>query len=691
MTEPTQQWPGTPVFGRAPSRADRDRPQRPAENWPGTPVFVNPRRDDVTAQSIDKPIVYDRTRLPRTAAIAAGSFPTDPNARIRIFAADLFPSMEIGAASRRFGLSGGRIYYVGADGKNYWAEPQLSANPSDVANWVASGVGAALPFVGGAVGGLGSGPGSIVASGVGAAAGDVARQVGAQAVTPEGPPGTPPVEYDPWQTVGEAATAGVGQAVGLGLGRALTRNPVGITPIDRSNARLVARSGSADAAQAEATAHGVPLSFGQATNLRSARETERALAADPSTADVMQAFYENQRQSLRSAVLRDLDKISANPSDVGAASFRTAAGEVGDTVRRTANAQARPFYQAAESQTVPLAGFAPENLPVIGNAMNAVRNDPLIGNSLRGFPDDSVKFLDQVRRHLDDQIGAALRAGENNRARLLRDARADVQDALLTNQNYRAALDAARPGQQAAARIEESGAARVSNAAPDAPARQITSPLFDYRRVSPAGIAQARADFVAAGKTEEWNDGLRAFLESTLDMSSRGIAGGASAVRLRFELWADPRARAAMKAAMDGPQFASFERLMQVVEHVARTLPENSATANKLMSAEAVNAMARGPMAKSIQFVGSVLSPMRLADAPGAVADRLTWGLTQRGKEALAAAVTDPRNLEALRRLRMLSPNSQAAIGIASQLLTRVGTGAAAGAVFRPGDAEPNP
>lgn len=699
MTGTQQQWPGQVIRGAPPQPpaptplpgAGTGLPERPGELWPGT-VVAAPRADDAGARSVTQPITYDRGRLPSNMGLARASLPTDTDQRIRVLAADLFPGMDIGMASRRFGMSNGRLFYVATDGKPYWAEPQMTANPQDAIASSATLAGPAMSFVGGAAGGVGGGPLSIAGAAGGAAAGDVARQFAAQAVVPEGPPGTTQPEYDPWQTAREAATAAGGQTVGLGVGRMLTHNPAGVGALDRSNARAVARSGAADAAQAEAQAQGVPLSFGQATNLRSAREAERALTADPVTADAMQAFYEKQRTSLRAAVLREADALAPGRSaDEAAGNFREAAGQVGNTLRRQANATARPFYQAAEPQTVALGGFAPENVPIIGDAMSAVRGDPLIGSSLRGFPDDSVKFLDQVRKHLDDKISAARQAGENNRARLLTGAREDVQAALLQSPEYQQALAAARPGQQAAARLEETATGRISNASADAPARQITGPMFDFRRISPAGIAQARTDFAAAGKADEWNQGLRAFIESTLDTASRGIDGGASAVRLRAELWADPRARASMKAAMDGPQFASFERLMQVVEHVARTLPENSATANKLMSAEAVERMAQGTGARAIQLAGRLFSPLRLADTAGAAADRLSWGLTQKGKEALAAAMTDPANLEGLRRLRMLSPTSQAAMDIASQLLLRSGLAAVHPLFGAPADRPANP
>ena len=699
MTGTQQQWPGQVIRG-APAQppaptplpgAGTGLPERPGELWPGT-VVAAPRADDAGARAVGQPITYDRSRLPSNMGLARASLPTDTDQRIRVMAADLFPGMDIGMAARRFGLSNGRLFYVAQDNKPYWAEPQVTANPQDLVASSATLAGPAMSFIGGAAGGVGSGPMSILGAAGGAAAGDAARQFAAQAVVPEGPPGTTQPEYDPWQTASEAATAAGGQAVGLGVGRLLTHNPAGVGALDRSNARVVARSGAADAAQAEAQAQGVPLSFGQATNLRSAREAERALASDPVTADAMQAFYEKQRTSLRAAVLREADALApGRTADEAAGNFREAAGQVGNTVRRQANATARPFYQAAEPQAVDISALSPDVQPIVAQAIKTVRGDAIEGIPLRGAADDSVLVLDATRKHLDDLIQEARQAGRGNRARLLQGARDELDAALKTNPDYAQALAAAQPGQAAAARIEASATARAGDSATDAPARQITAPMFDFKRISPAGIAQARTDFTQAGKLDEWNQGLRAYIESTLDTASRGTDGGASATRLRAEIWADPRARAAMKAAMDGPQFASFERLMQVVEHVARTLPENSATANKLMSSEMVERMSQGTGARAIQLAGRLFSPLRLADTAGAAADRLSWGLTQKGKEALAAAMTDPANLEGLRRLRMLSPTSQAAMDIASQLLLRSGLAAVHPLFGVPADRPANP
>jgi len=102
-----------------------------------------------------------------------------------------------------------------------------------------------------------------------------------------------------------------------------------------------------------------------------------------------------------------------------------------ESITQKGQARAKPLYQKAYGEVVELGDDL--NIPEVQQAIQKARTQ--YPSELKDLPDNSIKVLDYAKRVLDDDIGAAKRAGEGNFAR----SRTGIKNALLEK------MDAASP------------------------------------------------------------------------------------------------------------------------------------------------------------------------------------------------------------------------------------------------------
>ena len=200
------------------------------------------------------------------------------------------------------------------------------------------------------------------------------------------------------------------------------------------------------------------------------------------------------------------------------------------------------------------------------------------------------------------------------------------------------------------------------------------------------GLVSLPDMFAKAGRLDDWNAGLRTFLEDRFEDAARVLASGRPGNipgKFTTSLFGDKRSREVMQAAMSRRQFQGFRKLMEVFEAAARTLPEGAPTATDAIGAQALRsrygAIGRGAAA--------MFSPQNLGTLVGRAFGEFRAG---RQLDVLADAVTSPEAVDALERLRILNPKSERARTMAIALLPNVGGGALLGAARpRPADAAP--
>jgi hypothetical protein len=679
--------------------------QAPAGRWaidpetgremPGIPAGAPVRsartadRASPVVQAMGQPIAEGGAGL---ATTAAASLSTDREQQRRIIAARLFPRMPIEQALARVSYGDdGRLYAVGDDGAPRYVEPRsvLAAGgqtPGNIARATAGLAGSVPAAVGGVLGGMAAAPTSFIAGPVaaaaGAAAGDAVRQNVAGYLDPGDPfNGGETAPYNWGQTALEAGLSGAGQFAGAAVNRMMAPNRLRVPSRDVGQvARDPAILRGAQQAQDVADAQGVRLSAGQSSGLPSLLTMEDAAMTNPATMDRARQFYVQQGQQMRGAADNMLSGISPI-DDVTQASqaFREAAGEVPNNLRRAANRAARPAYQSAEQagQVVTPDLAALMDNPVVEAAMTRARETYRIARQGAAPEVPDFSLWDLTRRELSDMSRTARAAGDRTRAGAMDDVLQRLTERLDdTFPSYAQARATAAPGQRLAATLEDTATGTAGAAGIDDRARSILAPIFE--RSNPQYVAQARQAFAQAGRMDEWNQGIRAYLQDAIQRASMSQQGLNPAM-LRRQIWANVEdgVRANMSAAMTPAQFRGFENFMQTVEQVARTFPTNSLTAQRLGGQEALRAAGEDATNRALRAAGNVASPEVLSLARRGL-NSIADFRNARNVSAVVDNLFSPDGLRFLEDMASLRPNTQRAILAVGQQIGRIGGATAA-------------
>lgn len=638
--------------------------------------FAETSDNNPVAQSLNRTIAENRVPGPATQAIAG--LPTDPEQRRRVMAGQIFPGMPPGEAqSRVFYGPNNRLAAVDPSGSPFYVDPQAPSlsgrTMGQPISWLASGAGGALPVAGGIAGGLLGGPSSMVigpaGAAAGAAAGDLARQYGARAFDPASTP--QPIDFG--QTAREAAASGVGQFVGAGLSNALAPNALRVTPGEVQVMRTQPVMADTRGAYGRAATQGVDLTPGQATGLPSLLQYEDAATTMPATVDRATGFYRNQGKQLAAAGENMLSSISPNADKTDAAlMFSQGAQDATRSVRQAANKAARPAYRAAEASgnimSPDLAQLA--DLPAVQTAMTdatkTYRN--LYGKAPPETPDFAL--WDLTKRQLDDAYSGALRDGKRTDAMAIDSIRQRVLSNLDTAYpTYPTAREIAAPGQRLASQLEDSGVGTTANAGIDEKARAIVAPVFNQ---NPRAISQAREAFANAGRADEWNAGVRSYIQDAFDRASQSQQG-LNPSMLRRQVWGNVDNRAAIEAALTPQQYTGFDNFMKTVEDVARTFPMNSLTATRLNARGALSGAAENQAnVRAVDAAATILSPFRMMDIGTQALGGVRQRMVQSNVNRIVGHLFSPDGLQYLEAMSAYSPTSQRAIEATSQLLGRL-------------------
>ena len=119
----------------------------------------------------------------------------------------------------------------------------------------------------------------------------------------------------------------------------------------------------------------------------------------------MKDFYAPRVAQNEAGARRAFDSMATrapDPSSIGR-QVGIAAENTLDDVRGAINRQTRPLYDAAEHQRIDPHTFAQvQRDPVFQEGLRRVREDPWIGPTLAGHPDDSVRVVHAIKTQLDE-------------------------------------------------------------------------------------------------------------------------------------------------------------------------------------------------------------------------------------------------------------------------------------------------
>lgn len=145
------------------------------------------------------------------------------------------------------------------------------------------------------------------------------------------------------------------------------------------------------------------------------RDLLRVVEGSTTGGNVTAPFFAARPAQVDTAVGNVLDQVapqSAQPSTLGPRAAE-AAGTVLDRTRQDINAQTRPLYQAAETQTLPQAQFAPIAAdPRFQAGLARLRGNAELAPEYAHLPDNSIGVIDAVTKDLNAR-GEALANAAN--------------------------------------------------------------------------------------------------------------------------------------------------------------------------------------------------------------------------------------------------------------------------------------
>lgn len=441
----------------------------------------------------------------------------------------------------------------------------------------------------------------------------------------------------------------------------------------------------ADGLMREAAARGIQLSWPEALSHVAGRPVLtnmlRHLEASPQTEAQMGAFFGNRPQAVEGAVRQELGNIApANnaPSAIGPAVGRAAEGTLED-VRGAINNAARPFYDAAGPVLLDAPTMARVRaLPGYEQARAAVRNDPQLNRYVANLPDESVGFLNEVKKQLDNMAQHAAEplnaqgrnmqrsAGYGNDATAVRDIASNVP----TSTAYPTALAVESVGRERYLQpLLDGPLGKIAGR--DTTTKNAINALFpqnplpnSQHEISTAVSALAHRNQRAA------RDLVRAHAESTFNEAAQNLQSGpnqAGGAKFAVAIAGNPQQRANLQAAVEAlpngdERWRGFNRLLDVLEATGTRQNVGSRTA---YNAEINKAQGAGGLARdATKIVGN---PAKLAQP---LIDKYEQWKLGSNLTQLANILTDPNSAGMLRAIANAPRNGGREAAMALRLIT---------------------
>lgn len=421
-----------------------------------------------------------------------------------------------------------------------------------------------------------------------------------------------------------------------------------------------------------------PEAVAQASNGagRGMTNMQRVVEGSQGGGDVMGGFMAQRPGQIEAAARREFGGIapqSQAPSTLGPAVGTAAESRIND-VRGAINAATAPLYSAAEKVRLSPQDMARVRaLPGYKEAADTVRNTPQLARYVQGLPEDSVGFLNEVKKQLDTSAKASA-------------SPVNVQQNMQVSAGYGLDADAVRQAGEAA-----SSAYAKALAVQESARKQFLEPLLQgpLGRIADKSTETRQAINVLfptnplPGSTGEVSDAVsalakknpmaarqlvRAHIESVFNESTQALQGGANqfgGAGFVATLKGNPQQAENLSAAVRGvagPDAAKgFDTFLDVVAATGQRQRMGSPTA---FNQELQDVLRRGGAigeAANIAATGGIKLPGRIKDAYE------QWRLGK-NTEQIARLITDPNALPLFRRLAQEAPGSSRAQAMAARL-----------------------
>lgn len=638
-------------------------------------------------------------------------FTDQPHSKMVAYAKSRFPDMPLDKALQRYGVINNHIVFVGQDGHVYAEDKPgtgatLIGNSPTIAGNVLGGiVGGTL---GGAatltVGGVGSIPGAIVGAGIGAGAGSAARDVIANHLGIEQDKGAGDIALSAGgNAILGSAFEGGGQLIGRGLLPAagkgigylankgqdfydgIVAKAKGI-PHESVNPDSAFNGVEAQETKQAADTLGLPLSKAETTMAKGDLDQERTLRGLPGSSDKFNEADQIRNPKIRQAVTDFMDNIAPSSAvPTAAADVRAAAKGAINTAENDRAAAAQPHYDASNPQTISQESY--DTLmknPVIEDTWKKIQSDTVYKGALDGVAPNSGQALHAIKTSLDDQIGAASRAGEKFRASQLINTKNNLLNTLEEQvPEYNVARQTFRDNSGPVNQLQNSIIGKVADTK-DTQLKTVARTLFDPAESDPKVLQQAM-NAIKQQNPDAWNAILRNHIQSQFENMKVSTQNGASfgkAFANQF-MGTEKKREMLSMALRDNPEaLENFKLLMRVMPRLGAAGDVGSPTATRQVFLEkykdnlggavvgALGGYAAGGKEGSVSGAGLGLLTGKLAVNQWAK----VWSQMQKDKFAgIAEALLNPKYTQEMRAIRKMDPGTKQAAAALTTLLTRIG------------------
>lgn len=408
---------------------------------------------------------------------------------------------------------------------------------------------------------------------------------------------------------------------------------------------------------------------------------QRIVESSPGGREVMTPFTAQRPVQMEAAARQTFDTIAppnAVPSNIGPAVGRAAEDTVTD-VRQAINTAAEPYYRRADLDRVDAATMGRVRAaPGWQEARDAVRNDPQLDRYVRHLPENSVGFLNEVKKYLDtaaENASAPVNAQRNMQrsAGYGSDASAVRQAGVDASEAYETALAIETQGrQQFLQPLLDGPLGKIASR--DTTTRNAINALFPPNPLpNSAGEITTAVGALAQRNPGAARDLVRAHAEATFNEAAQALQSGANqfgAAKFASVIAGNPQQRANLEAAVralpNGDQiWAGFDRFLEIAQATGTRQAIGSKTA---FNAQELKDLSSGGLIGNAAKTGA--SPGKWVSA---VSD--AWSRWQLGRnlDQLAHILTDP---QATGRLRAIAarPQGNQAVTLAGQLVTTAQT-----------------
>lgn len=464
---------------------------------------------------------------------------------------------------------------------------------------------------------------------------------------------------------------------------ATTENPLGLPPAVMDELARGMQGKWDEAAQVEADAKSLgidSMSLGQKTRSPVIQRLERWSASTPEGAERWGRLRRVQNeQQVPDAAQATFDHVAPKGNGNPIENFRGAADSVVEGAQQAQSKEAQTAYKVAlDDPANPLvysdklkdvmsriARIAPGALQDAENLAEARGNpfpkffdvneagDPIINGNQPNW-----RAVDYIKQTLD---GIA-RGADRNKGSIAKSLKGQLLDAAGENPAYDAARLNYGNSADAIDQILKGGVGAIQKmSGPDR--LNMVNKMFAGGEgdLMPDDVAQARQLFMKSGKTDEWNAGLRSYLDTALDNATRRVQNGGDTGNVAgktLDLWNTDRQRQVLRAAIGDPQKANdFGRFFDVMRNVSSMLPEGSSTgANAEMSKNSATQAVKG-----IRNAYGLLSGHAFVDrGMAALEDHLSKIAEPQARIKLMNFLQSPNNVQQLRSFLTNMPSQRA-------------------------------